>query len=242
MAIKGQPLAITYTAWDTNANVGKTGDSTSHSLYVVKDGTAGAATNSPTEPSTGMPGEYKLGLTAAEMNANAITVGGNSGTANVVIVPVRIATDQGKFAKVLAKTGLIGGASIVVNSPVSSTGHVNLQQWDDYYNAEARRLEWANVNGTWGGGSLSTGTAIQFKAEHSLSSTLTFTKAGSVLVTSGSSQAVGVEIGSSETGPLRAGQVYKYDLRAISTGAGNHVETLQTGRITVGDSLFASAT
>lgn len=91
MASYGIELTITYTAWDTAANAAKTGDVANHTMRVIRDGVATAATNAPAESENG---EYTLVLTAAEMQAKTITVAGSSSTANVTIVPVKLATSR----------------------------------------------------------------------------------------------------------------------------------------------------
>lgn len=91
MALYGVETTITYVAWDTSANAGKTGDAANHTLRWVKDGTAAAPTNTPSEvDATNAPGIYKLTLTASECQAIAGTLGGNSSTANVSIIPVQV--------------------------------------------------------------------------------------------------------------------------------------------------------
>lgn len=96
MAIRGVSLTITYTAWNTSTNAPQTGDVSNHTIKVCKDGVEATATNSPSEvDSTNFKGEYKLVLTSTEMTCDFITIGGVSSTANVVIVPVKIATEHG---------------------------------------------------------------------------------------------------------------------------------------------------
>lgn len=88
MAVRGQQITITYTAWDVLESAPKTGDVANHSLTWIKDGTGAAATNSPVEVSGG---EYKLTLTASETACDAGTLTGSSTTDDVIIVPVKIA-------------------------------------------------------------------------------------------------------------------------------------------------------
>lgn len=97
MAIKGQSITISYRAWDTVANTWKTGDAANHSLSLVKDGGARAATtNAGAEiDATNMPGAYKVTLTATEMTANVIIPAGKSSTAGIVLVFSDIVTEQG---------------------------------------------------------------------------------------------------------------------------------------------------
>ena len=57
MASRGQTLTITYVAWDTANNVGKTGDNGNHTLRWVKDGSSSPPDNSPAEvDATNAPG------------------------------------------------------------------------------------------------------------------------------------------------------------------------------------------
>lgn len=96
MALKNVTLTVEFMAWDTANSAGKTGDSGNFTLKVIKDGTSGAATNAAAEiDATNCPGLYKIVLTATEMNGNCICLHGKSSTANVVIIPVQITTDQG---------------------------------------------------------------------------------------------------------------------------------------------------
>lgn len=98
MAIKGQPLTVTYVAWNTSTGAYQTGDAANHTLYKIKDGAAPAATtNSPSEPSsTETPGVYQIALTAAEMTAAAVRVAGTSSTSGVVLIFAGdIITEQG---------------------------------------------------------------------------------------------------------------------------------------------------
>lgn len=100
MAIRNQALTVNFLAWDTNANVGKTGDSANFTLRLINDGgTAAAPTNAISEPdSTNLPGVYEIALTAGEMDADFVTLGGVSSTANIVIYPLFITTESGDLA------------------------------------------------------------------------------------------------------------------------------------------------
>ena len=77
MATRGIALTISYVAWDTVNNRGKTGDVAHHALRWVKDGTAASPTNAASEiDSTNLPGVYKITLTAAETDCDIGTFGG----------------------------------------------------------------------------------------------------------------------------------------------------------------------
>lgn len=95
MASRGQSLTLTYVAWDTNANAGKTGDVSNHTLRWVKDGASAAPANSPSEvDATNAPGVYKLTLTASECTCDAGVLCGKSSTANVALIPVTVTFEQ----------------------------------------------------------------------------------------------------------------------------------------------------
>lgn len=99
MAIKGDALTVTYFAWDTGNQAGKTGDNGNHTLRLVRDGVEDTPDNSPAEvDATNLPGVYSLALTETEMNADAVTLGGKSSTADIVIVPTQVVTEGGGFA------------------------------------------------------------------------------------------------------------------------------------------------
>lgn len=96
MALKNQPLTISYLAWNTSTNQGETGDAANHTLRAVGDGAEFTPGESPHEAdSTNLKGVYTLALQAAEMNYNFITVGGVSSTSNVVILPISVVTERG---------------------------------------------------------------------------------------------------------------------------------------------------
>ncbi len=91
--VKGQALTICYTAWNTSTNQGQTGDEANHTIKLVQDGTEASPTNSPEEVNPiNAPGTYKLDLDGADTDFGCIVVCGISMTANVVIVPLVIAT------------------------------------------------------------------------------------------------------------------------------------------------------
>ena len=100
MAIKNQSIVVTYFAWDTSNQVGKTGDAGNHTMYVSIDGVANAVddTSSAEVDATNLQGHYQVTLTAAEMNGNHIMVGGESSTSNIIIVPTSITTERGNLA------------------------------------------------------------------------------------------------------------------------------------------------
>ena len=107
MASRGQSITITYKAWNTGTQAFQTGDASNHTLRWIKDGTASAPTNSPSEvDSTNAPGIYKLVLTGTETTCNTGTLAGKSSTSNVKIFPVDIAFEQLPTAAPGASAGL----------------------------------------------------------------------------------------------------------------------------------------
>lgn len=91
--IYGVQQTVTYIAWDTAANAGKTGDGANHTLRWIKNGTSAAPTNSPSEvDATNAPGVYKITLTATEWETLQGTLAGASSTAGVAIIPQQFTT------------------------------------------------------------------------------------------------------------------------------------------------------
>ena len=117
MATYGKSMTVTYTAWDTSANTGKTGDVANHTLRWIKDGASAVPTNSPSEvDAANAPGEYKVTLTAAEAQTAIGKLAGVSSTANVSIVPVQITFEHIPDAAPDAAGGL----------PISDAGGLDL--------------------------------------------------------------------------------------------------------------------
>jgi hypothetical protein len=107
MASRGQSIVVTYVAWDTVNNVGKTGDVANHTLRWIKDGTAAAPTNAASEiDATNVPGVYKITLTTAECTCDSGTLAGKSSTANISIMPKDVTFEQLPTAAPGATNGL----------------------------------------------------------------------------------------------------------------------------------------
>lgn len=120
MPAKNVALTITYFAWDTANNVGKTADGGNHTLKVVVDGTEGAVAGGITEvDSTNLKGAYKVTLTQANMDGDAIFFGGLSSTSGIAIIPIQIFTDGGVLPA-SAAPGASGGLPIVGSAPLSN--------------------------------------------------------------------------------------------------------------------------
>ena len=111
MAIKNQPLTLTYLAWDSANGVGKTGDAANHTLRLVADGALVTPAASPVQVDASiLPGTYKIALTAAEMNYNCVTLGGVSSTGKVTILPMTVVTERGAFSDLTTQVGAIPNA------------------------------------------------------------------------------------------------------------------------------------
>ena len=91
--IYGIEQTITYIAWETAENAGKTGDAANHTLRWIANGASNAPANAPAEvDATNAPGVYKLTLTAAEWQTYQGTLAGVSSTADVSIIPQQFTT------------------------------------------------------------------------------------------------------------------------------------------------------
>lgn len=94
MATRAVQTVITFSAWDTLNQVGKTGDVANFTLRWVKDGMSGATSNAASElDATNSPGEYKITMTSSETDCLFGELNGKSSTANIIIIPTRIGFD-----------------------------------------------------------------------------------------------------------------------------------------------------
>lgn len=117
MATRNVAMTITFVAWDTGNNVGKTGDNGNLTLRWIKDGSASAPTNSSSEvDSTNVPGVYKITLTATETDCNIGTLAGKSSTADIVVLPITIQFERLPDADPAANGGL---------PTVDASNHIN---------------------------------------------------------------------------------------------------------------------
>src|SRR5665647_2473539 len=93
-AINTALSGVCYKAWNGTTNLGQINDVGNHTLKLILDGAEFIPSNAPTEvDSVNCPGLYKIDLTAAEMNAKVIVLGGVSSTPNVSIITMEIYTD-----------------------------------------------------------------------------------------------------------------------------------------------------
>ena len=93
MASRASLLAY-YTAWDTATETPKTADKANHTIKLSKNGgTTATATNNghATNHVELANGEYAILLTATEATADTINLFGQSSTASIVIIPLRVA-------------------------------------------------------------------------------------------------------------------------------------------------------
>ena len=91
--LRAQAFWAYYTAWDTSAEVGKTGDKANHTIKISGNGAAATTcTNSGhvTNHVELANGEYAILITAAEATADTVNIFGQSSTASIVIIPMRV--------------------------------------------------------------------------------------------------------------------------------------------------------
>lgn len=94
--LRGVAHALTFVAWNTTANAGKTGDAANITLRWIKDGTSAALTTATiTEvDATNCPGIYKVDISATEADASIGMLAGKSSTSGVSIMPVPVNYEQ----------------------------------------------------------------------------------------------------------------------------------------------------
>ena len=107
MAIQGVGITVTFLVWDTANNVPSGDDAANLTMRVITDGTAAAATNPPVFVENG---EHKIDVEASEMDGHFITVEGSSVTADTVVIPLHIITEQGFLDMLIDRLGGFSGA------------------------------------------------------------------------------------------------------------------------------------
>jgi hypothetical protein len=131
-------MVVEFVAWDTSANTGKTGDAANITMRWVKDGTSSALTTTTVTEidSVNAPGLYKVSLSATETDCLFGTLAGKSATANVSIMPVRVAFDYlpavavgatGGFATQVVRGGTAqagSSSSITLDASAPSTNDI----------------------------------------------------------------------------------------------------------------------
>ena len=125
-------------------------------------------------------------------------------------------------------------ATVVTTAPVASDGDVTLYQADTYDADESRALEWSTSSaGTW---PTLTGATIAFVARHRSQTGRTISATGSVVVGTGASKQVRVELTATDTASKPAGT---YDYQVIATLTNAHVVTLAAGDLTLTERIRA---
>ena len=91
----GQNVTITYYAWDSGTNQGKTGDAGNHTIRFVRDGTEVIPFSSPSEiNAVTLQGHYRQSISASELAGGLFyTVGGQSSSIGVRIIPISFSVD-----------------------------------------------------------------------------------------------------------------------------------------------------
>lgn len=127
----------------------------------------------------------------------------------------------GQIVDIEAKTNLIGAVAVTIQSPIDTTGTINILAGDSYKLSDGRQIDFTNTAGTWPD---LTGSTISFVATRWTGGSPILTKACSPVTPTGS-QLVRLELNSVDT-VLDIGG-YNYKLKAVLSD-GNTV-TLQTG-------------
>jgi len=130
MATRNVSMTVTFVAWDTSANTGKTGDASNIAVKWIKDGTVETLdTNTVSEvDATNCPGVYKVTISTAEANCNIGTLAGKSTTSNIVVLPITIQFERLPDAAPAANGGLptVDGSNHI--NGVQDTLSVNVTQ------------------------------------------------------------------------------------------------------------------
>ena len=99
MPIKNTATTIAIIAWNTNTQLGQTGDSANITVRGIGDGSE-FTPSAPTiteKDATYLKGVYSVSLIASENNHDQVTIGGISSSSNVVIIPFSWANEQADF-------------------------------------------------------------------------------------------------------------------------------------------------
>jgi hypothetical protein len=135
MPLKGAAITISYVAWDTSANAGKTGDAANHTLRGVGDGTEFTPAATPVQvDAVNLPGVYKVAIAGGENAYDVVTLGGKSSTAGVSLIPItwvnstNVPQTGDSFARIGANGAsltALGDARLAnLDAPVSSRNSV----------------------------------------------------------------------------------------------------------------------
>jgi hypothetical protein len=134
MSSQGVSTTAVYMAYNSTTGAYVVGDTANHTIKFVRDGSIATPANSPTEVSgAGVRGAYAIALTSSETQCSTCWIGGNSSTANTIIIPITLTfTSTAQLGVNVVTIGgstpaaLIGG---LVQAQVSGTPGVNLTQW-----------------------------------------------------------------------------------------------------------------
>lgn len=128
----------------------------------------------------------------------------------------------------------ITAATITTTDPVAAGGDVTLYQADHYDADESRSLDWTTSSSdTW---PTLTSATIAFVARHATTTNKTISASGSVIVATGATKQVRVELAPADTNSKPSGE-YTYQL--IATLSNGHVVTLAAGDLTLTERLRA---
>ena len=121
---KNTAVTVTYIAWDTSANAGKTGDAANHTLRGIGDGTLFTPANPAIAEvdATNCPGLYKATLAAGENNYANVTLHGKSATANVAIIPTRWSNESDADAKKISGQTASAAGAVTFPGSIAAIG------------------------------------------------------------------------------------------------------------------------
>ena len=126
---------------------------------------------------------------------------------------------------------LLSQGRIAVNFPIVPDNVVHIFKGDDYTLDAGRPLEWAEVEAASWPPDITDAT-VTFTALPVKTNSATFTKEGDVIVATGSSKRVRLELDHDETGSLDSG-IGSYTYRVLLTLADGVKVTIAQGRVTV---------
>ncbi len=119
---------------------------------------------------------------------------------------------------------------------ITSTGSIELRQYDDYHNTEGRSLDWSNSDGDWGADDI-TDASVEFLIRDSAGNVKL--EVDGVVVTPTGTQVVRVVLANTDTADLTTTANYTYQLRLI-LDTSLRQETIATGVVVVTNSGFTS--
>jgi len=114
MALKNQPLVVTFWTLNTLTNEGMSGYAPYIQLKEIGDGVEYSLSVSAVEVNANtLPGLYSVSLPASATNYNFITIGGITSSSDIVVVPVSFATERGYLETISGEVnGLVSGVNV----------------------------------------------------------------------------------------------------------------------------------